>query len=691
MKQIVFESAPAFILVCLAVGLGYAFLLYRTKNPWGVALNRILFVLRATVTFLLAFFLLGPIVKQISNVYEKPVFAIVQDNSGSIKETVDSLTRRQLASQISEVQTLLQKQGYESVVTNLNGDGVDDQFTSPLTNIHESLRMLSNRFEGRNLSGVILISDGIYNAGLSPLYGEYNFPVYTIGVGDTTQRSDLMIKNLVYNKIAYQGNKFPLRAEISVKGFANEKVSVSLAHKGNVIDRQTKESSGDGLITFEFQPVAAEQGIQRWDIQVEAKASEHNTRNNRIAVFIEVVEGRKKILLIASAPHPDIKALRSVIEQNSNFEFLLHVPGVEETLPANLQPDNIDLAVFHQAPDTRGKTRELFTRFAKSRTSLMLILGNSSDLNLITQQQMPLAFEQVPRQFDEVMPVLSPTFSNFTISTEANSIFANFPPVQVHFGKLKLPGAVTPIAFQKVGSVTTDKPLLYVQTEDLRKIGVLLGEGIWRWRLHEYSRTEKTVGFDELFGKLFQYLSTSDDKRKFRSYTVQQQFTDTEPVIFESQVYNDIFEPVSGNTIDLELQDEQGRKTDYTYITSPGNSRYPIGGLKEGVYRYRAATVINNQREEVNGQFLVVAQQVELQNLTADFDLLRKLSIATGGAFYTANRWENLSQNLAQKEAKTIIRTEERYDSIINLKWIFFLLLLLVSGEWFLRKYYGSY
>jgi hypothetical protein len=691
MKQIIFESSSAFILLCAAAGVGYAVLLYRSKNPWSKALNRALFALRAIVVFVLAFFLIGPIVKQVSNVHEKPVFVLLQDNSLSVKETTDSVTREAIAKQLTSLQTSLDGIGYEAVITNFSDEGIDHRYEVQSTNIHESLRRLSNRYEGRRFDGVVLVSDGIYNTGLSPLYGHYNFPVYTVGVGDTTQRADLLIKNLVYNKIAYQGNRFPLRAEVSVKGFSNEPVAISLTHKGKVIDRQTKSVSGDGLITFEFQPLAAEEGIQRWDIQVEVKPGEQNIKNNRASVFIEVVEGKKKILVVSSAPHPDIKALRSVIDQNSNFEFLLHVPGIESTEARNLQPENVDLAIFHQAPDTRGRTRELFQRFVKSKTSLLLVIGQSSDLNLIAQQQMPLIFEQPPRQFDDVTPVVNTSFESFLLSTEAHSVFAGFPPVQVHFGKLQIPPTATPLLFQKVGSLATEKPLLYVQTDEARKTAIMLGDGIWRWRLHEFSRTENTEAFDEVFGKLIQFLSTTDDKSKFRSYPVQQQFTDTEPVVFESQVYNDIFEPIYGNTIDIELTDEQGKRTSYSYITSPGNSRYPVGGLKEGVYRYRSSTLLNGKREEVRGQFLVVAQQIELQNLTADFDLLRKLSTQTGGAFYPAAQLGMLQQVLTRNEAQSIIRSEERYDSLINLKWIFFMLLLLVSAEWFLRKYFGSY
>ena len=84
-------------------------------------------------------------------------------------------------------------------------------------------------------------------------------------------------------------------------------------------------------------------------------------------------------------------------------------------------------------------------------------------------------------------------------------------------------------------------------------------------------------------------------------------------------------------------------------------------------------------------------RQAELQNLTADFDLLRRLSKNTGGAFYPLANVDALKTELQQHEAKTIIHSEEAYNALINLKWVFFVLLAMVSVEWFARKYFGSY
>lgn len=693
MQRVIFESAPEFLIVCVIVALAYATIqYYKTRHPWSKAMNAALFSLRAVLAFFLSVLLLGPIVKQISNLYEKPAFIILRDNSSSIREATDSTTRRTLEREIGETAELLTQRGYDPEVHTLSGD--DDSrsdYSAPASDINGALKRIANRYEGKNVAGVILVSDGIYNAGLSPLYSNYNFPVYTVGIGDTTMRADIALKNIAYNKIAYQGNKFPLKAEVQVKNIASGGITATLLKRGKVIERQTKKFSPGELLTFDFQPEADEQGIQKYDIQIQTRPEEHNTKNNRASVFVEVVEGRKKILCVAASPHPDIKALREVITKNSNYEFILHIPDVNPQQASALTPDKIDLVIFHQTPDLRGKNSTLFQTFMKSKTAVLIIMGHQTDLRQLARLDLPVQFESIPREFDEVTPVVNPALTNFSISAEASSAFSEFPPVSVPFGKMKIAAGASTVLFQRVGSIATDKPLLVLAQENEKKLGVMLGEGLWRWRLNEFDHTENTLLFDEVFGKLIQYLSTTEEKRKFRSYPVRQEFSETEPVVFESQVYNDIFEPVYGNNVEINISKDGGERSTYNYVISPGNTRYQIGGLKEGVYRYRSSTVLNGKTEEVRGEFAVVERQAELQNLTADFDLLRKLSDHTGGHFYPASDIGQLRSYLQRAEASSVIHTEETYDSLINLKWVFWLLVAFAATEWGLRKFFGSY
>ena len=691
-QRLILESSPGYVFLCVALAAGIAFLLYRGKHPWSATWNRILSVFRFVLIFGLLFLLLGPIVKQVRNIFEKPLFVILFDNSASIGETTSQAQRQQLESDLRNIGEELSNNEFEVLVTNLQGKEADTiRYDATSTDLHNALKNLHQEYEGRNLAGVIIPTDGIYNAGLSPLYGNYKFPVYSVGIGDTSERSDIAIKNISYNRIAYQGNKFPVRVELQVKNMPEQNVSVQLLQNGKAIDSQTKRIRSNELLVYDFQPVANEQGIQKLDIIVQQKPEEHNKRNNHSSIFVEVVEGKKKILLVAASAHPDIKPLREVVVQNANYDFLLHIPGVAEDDLKSVDASQIDLVIFHQVPDVRGRATPYFNQFLRSKASLLFVIGQLSDLRTLAQNNMPLKFDTPPREFDQVTPVTNPGFGNFTLTPELASLLTDYPPVSVHFGRIKIPLTATPVLFQKVGSVSTEKPLLAIDNQDGRKIGIMLGEGLWRWRLNEYDRTEKTAGFDELFGKLIQYLSTAEDKRKFKSYPIEQDFSETESVVFESQVYNDIFEPVYGNKIDISITGPNGAKSNYNYVISPGNTRYEIGGLKEGVYRYTSRTSINNRPEEVKGEFAVIARQAELQNLTADFDMLRKLARNTGGKFYHSSQTAALKSDLARQDAKAVIHTEESYNHMVNLKWVFWILIALISMEWVARKFFGSY
>lgn len=690
-ENIFFESSPLFILACLALAIGGAYLLYRGKrHQWSRNMNVFLFVLRAVLLFFIAVLLLGPVVRQIINIEEKPHFIVLQDNSVSVREGTDSASLVELEQSLRTLNEELEERGFETHFVTLDQDNAEAQvnFNAGSSDITGTLRRIANQFEGRNIEGVLLVSDGIYNSGLSPLYNSYRFPVYTLGLGDTTERSDIAIRNLAYNRISYQGNRFPIKAEITVKGFPNQNLRVTLLHQGKVLAENTVNTGAERFLVSDFIVDADEAGLQRYEVQVTEVEGEFNSKNNRATAFIEVIEGKKKILLISPFPHPDIKALRTVINKNANYELVDYIPGVSDW---DEEYANTDLVIFYQVPDLNRKTTEIFQRFVKSNTSLFLILGPQSDLRELSRSGMPVVFEGLTNQFDDVMPIINPGFSQFSISPENPQMFANYPPVKVHFGRVRLNNSATPILFQKIRAIATERPLLAVDVRDSRKVGLLFGEGIYRWRLHEYSRTEKTNAFDELFGKLIQYLTTNEDRKKFNSYPIRGEFSDAEPVIVESQVYNDVYEPVYGNTVEITIRGEQGKLYDFQYVLSPGNSRYQTDMLPEGVYRYRATTEINGELVEDRDEFIVVAQQIELQNLTADFNLLRELANQTGGKFYRTEELEQLAGDMLVKKATGTIHSEERMDAVINLKWLFWILLVLVAAEWFIRRFSGAY
>jgi len=93
-----------------------------------------------------------------------------------------------------------------------------------------------------------------------------------------------------------------------------------------------------------------------------------------------------------------------------------------------------------------------------------------------------------------------------------------------------------------------------------------------------------------------------------------------------------------------------------------------------------------------NGQFSVQPIQLESYATTANHGMLRMLSEKHGGAIVYPDQLAGIANLISAKETvKPTIYQTSKTRSVINLKWIFFVLLFLLTIEWFLRRYFGSY
>ena len=378
----IFENSPWFILVCFIVGFLFAAFLYQKKGPWSKRAHYGLFALRFLLTSLLCFLLIGPIIRQILNTPEKPILVFAVDNSTSIPEVVDNMELSTLFRNLESTLNNLTK--YQVYVKTLNtelaaaefNDIVFDQESSDITNL---LKDIQSDYEGRNLAGVVLVSDGIYNLGVSPTFSPYTFDLFALGLGDTIQRKDLSIKSVVYNKISYQGNKFPVVVEILNKGYSKRPLSVSVIKNGMILDtKKLVLNETKALEKVEFLIEAEDVGMQRYKIELSGFENELSFKNNSKQVYVDVVEGREKILLVASSPHPDIKAFTSAIESNENYQLTLYIPGIHEWDLSQLEKERYDLVIFHQVPDLRNNLGSVYKAVNQRKMSTLVIRVSAS-------------------------------------------------------------------------------------------------------------------------------------------------------------------------------------------------------------------------------------------------------------------------------------------------------------------------
>ncbi|RZK09646.1 MAG: VWA domain-containing protein [Flavobacterium sp.] len=196
-SELIFQSSPWFIILCLLAGAAYAVLLYQKKSNFSVLQNRLLAVARGLLVALLAFLLINPLLRSNKTTIEKPTVVFAIDNSTSMAQGgQEKLT--QLKGELQKLKDDIESKGSSVEIKTFDeeGDNKDinginfGQKTSDLSGL---LANVKNNYEGRNLTDVILVSDGIANAGISPTYGKYNFNIHSIGLGDTTLKKDVKL------------------------------------------------------------------------------------------------------------------------------------------------------------------------------------------------------------------------------------------------------------------------------------------------------------------------------------------------------------------------------------------------------------------------------------------------------------------------------------------------------------------
>ena len=687
-----FQTSPWFIPLCLLAGGLYAFVLYQKNANWSKTQNLLMSTFRFLSVSLLCLLLLNFLIRQITQTVQKKTVVLAIDNSQSMNVSGQKILS-DLAVNLNKLKEDLVEKEYNVAFSSLNEETNQNleglKFDKKTTNLSSLLSGVKNAYEGENLTDVVLITDGIANQGISPASENFNFVVHTVGLGDTIPKKDLAVKSVYANKVAYLGNKFPVQADVSAFGFSGKSANVYLKQGGKILDKQNIVfKQNDEVKTVSFNTTATQIGVQHLVVEVDILGGEFSNRNNHQDVYVEVIDGKEKILLLALSPHPDIKALKSIIEKNENYE--LDIKILTENPNPNVLSKSYDLLILHQLPDYFNSYANIFKPIIDKGTPTMFVLGNQSGTTYLNQLNQVMQINSQAGQSDKVTGTYNQAFKSLNFDAEKMQLINKLPQISVPFGEFKLLPNSEVLLYQKVGSVQTQKPLFVVNT-GAKKSAIFTGEGLWSWRLEEYQLTEKQEVVDDLVLKVLQFISAKDDKRKLRIYPINTEFLLGEKVVFETEIYNAIYEKLYNLPIKLEIKDEKGTTRNFSYSTTADNSKFEISSLPAGVYRYRASTTVLGKSEVSSGEFVIRDIQLENLNLTADFDVLRQLSAKTGGKFFKNNQFEEIKQTILNHKVPEKIDATEDLKEMINLRWIFFLILGLLTAEWVFRKYLGGY
>ena len=683
-------------MACIALGVLCAFILYRRDSrltevaSW---LKGLLAFLRALVVTLIAMLLLGPLLSSLDSRVEKPVVIVAQDNSNSLLLNKDSVFYK--GQYLSDLSKLMEDIGenyevesyiFDKEVT--NGNQVD--FSGKQTNMSSMLESIYDRNSNRNLGALILATDGVYNIGANPNYvaQKLQAPIFTVAMGDTTVKQDLILENVAHNRLAYLGNDFPLEVLMRADRFKGQQTLLKVTHNGETLFSRTVDIDKDGFLkSTPIQLNAKEVGRQRYDISLSPLAGELSTSNNYRSIYIDVIDSRQKILILARAPHPDIAAIRKAVESNQNYEAEVHMAS---RFVGDLS--EYDLVILHHLPSGGSKVTKVLSEADRLSKPILYFAGLKTDYGVFNglNSGASVSVKQGNNTTD-ASPGYNKSFSLFTVDDEVVNLLSKLPPLTTAFGEFSSSNSAETLFNQRIGTVDTEQPLILFNDLNGRKSGVICGEGIWRWRLIDHLENGNHEVFNGLIGKMVQYLATKEDKRLFRVYA-KDRYNEDQNILIEAEFYNKSLELINEPEVSILIKNSEGAEFPFTFSQAQNSYILDAGRLPVGDYTYVARTSLNGESFSASGEFVVTALLMEAINTTADHQLLYAMSQSTGGELVYPQELSKLAEMIkSKKEITPIMYSTKQLSELINMKWIFFLFLALLSIEWFVRKYNGAY
>lgn len=686
------------LLICVfAISLAYFQYFYKAnvKTSFTKKQRYILSILRFLGIFLILLLFISPVKRIKNRQIEKPTIVILQDNSASLKN--HNLSDKQAEEYLKNLQKLSDelKKDYNIVrmsfghkINELKDNETYDKiikFNDFATNLNSALERVSEEYSSENLSAMILATDGIATEGENILNNADNFscPIYTIAMGDTTIQKDICISNIQYNKVVFLGADYPIELTIKADKAINESSALFMTKDGRTSQiKKLKIIDNNYSTIVPLKLNSKKPGVEKISFYIKELNGETNKINNRKNIFIEVLDTKKQILILASAPHPDISAIKTALQNNENYTIMISTDLIDR----NTTP--YDLIILHNLPNS-SSSMNIIKKLLEQNKNLLFIVGQDVNSQYFNALKTGISIADLSTTMNQTLPVYNSTFSLFNVSEDITDVLKNMSPMLSKTAKYSVNATIKTLLFQKIGSVTTDYPLIAFNNSEQKHIGFIFGENIWRWRLQNYLLNNSTSAIDDLILKTAQLLSNKQNNSKFR-IEKKDIYLQKEDIILSAQLYNDNYELINEPEVIIKII---GKGNSGTYNFAKDNNAYTlnIGSLPEGEYSFIASTEYDGKKYYERGNFVVSAENMELMNLTAKHNMLYTLSAKTNAQLVYPLDVFTLKEIIQKNESiKPIIHINIENKKFISLWWYWLMIILALGTEWFLRKYWGK-
>jgi len=725
---------PSWALVA-AVGaaIAVAWLAYR-RVPIAASRRRVLSALRLVTLLWIVVCLMRPMVRANGVAVRDAVVPVLVDSSRSmglpdadgarrIDRARDLVTGDLLPALSPRFHTELLRFGDRLAPTNAAALSATDRRTS----LGEALRAVRERYRGRAIAGIVLVSDGGDNGGIdAAASAAAGAPIYAVGIGATSASRDREVVSVTAAESVLSDAVVDVAATAVAHGYGAAPIELRLLENGRPIDLRRARPAADGSPISETFHVSPNRDVPTvYTVEIPAAGDELVAENNARSVLVPAAGRPRRILLVQGSPGFEHAFLRRAWTADRSLEI--------DSVARKGRDDSGAETFYVQAAQSRSNA--LLGGYPNTRDALfvydVIVLANV-DPDLLTAPQLAMtrafvaergggllvlgarAFQRQGLRdtaLEDVLPLdladrgtavetaaspgrnrvaLTPAGEEHPIMQLGGDPAANAK----HWGEIPALASVSALGGARPGATVlavtggpggAPRALVAVQRFAEGRSMLFTGEASWRWRMLLPSTDQS---YERFWRQAIRWLAQSAPEPVTLTLPAAPAEGDGIPVTIAAR--DKSYLPRADAVVSVSVTSPSGKVESLRADPVPaqgGSFRAAVRAPEPGIYRVsvearQGQTALGSSL----GTMLVGGVDPEMTDPRLNEDTLQRIARASRGAVIPAGETRTLLDRLDESAPAAVLALRK---DLWHTGWSFAILAGLLAAEWLTRRRWG--